>query len=166
MAIEFRKVDTAPLIACVAELAEKIWNEYYPAIIGQEQVDYMVDKYQNPAAISSQIDEGYEYYLVFRDNSVLAYCAVLNQENDATMFLSKIYVKKEERGKGIGGHIMDYLLDLCRRRGIQSLWLTVNKNNKLAISVYEKSGFENLGSVVQDIGQGFVMDDYKMEKKI
>jgi hypothetical protein len=27
-------------------------------------------------------------------------------------------------------------------------------------------GFRNVGSLVQDIGNGFVMDDYKMEKTV
>jgi diamine N-acetyltransferase len=44
--------------------------------------------------------------------------------------------------------------------------LTVNKNNTGAISVYEKIGFRNVGSLVQDIGSGFVMDDYAMEKTL
>lgn len=44
--------------------------------------------------------------------------------------------------------------------------LTVNKNNVKAIRAYEKTGFKNIGSLVQDIGNGFVMDDYKMEQTV
>jgi ribosomal protein S18 acetylase RimI-like enzyme len=44
--------------------------------------------------------------------------------------------------------------------------LTVNKNNVNAIKAYEKMGFRNVGSLVQDIGDGFVMDDYAMEKTV
>jgi RimJ/RimL family protein N-acetyltransferase len=42
----------------------------------------------------------------------------------------------------------------------------VNKNNVNSIKVYEKLGFKKTGPVIQDIGNGFVMDDYKMEKDI
>ena len=40
------------------------------------------------------------------------------------------------------------------------MWLTVNKNNISAVSVYEKRGFKKIGEGVTDIGNGFVMDDF------
>ena len=39
-------------------------------------------------------------------------------------------------------------------------------NNIGAISAYEKLGFRKVGSLVQDIGSGFVMDDFAMEKGV
>jgi len=44
--------------------------------------------------------------------------------------------------------------------------LSKNKNNISAVKVYEKMGFKNLGPVVQDIGNVFIMDDFRMEKLI
>jgi RimJ/RimL family protein N-acetyltransferase len=49
---------------------------------------------------------------------------------------------------------------------LNKIALTVNKNNVNSIKAYEKMGFKNVGSVVQDIGSGYVMDDYKMEKTL
>ena len=46
------------------------------------------------------------------------------------------------------------------------LWLTVNKDNAGAIAWYTRMGFKNAGAIVQDIGAGYVMDDYRMEKSI
>lgn len=31
----------------VAILAEKIWHEFFPGIISEAQIDYMVDKFQS-----------------------------------------------------------------------------------------------------------------------
>jgi hypothetical protein len=42
----------------------------------------------------------------------------------------------------------------------------VNKYNSQPIAVYEKLGFRVVAAVVQDIGGGFVMDDYRMEKTL
>ena len=42
--------------------------------------------------------------------------------------------------------------------------LQVNKRNTKAISSYRKYGFEVRSSTVDDIGGGYVMDDYVMEK--
>ena len=42
----------------------------------------------------------------------------------------------------------------------------VNKNNKDAIEKYIHLGFKQIDFVVPDIGNGYVMDDYVMEKII
>jgi hypothetical protein len=42
----------------------------------------------------------------------------------------------------------------------------VNKRNASAIAAYRKHGFDVRESVVKDIGGGFVMDDYIMEKRL
>ena len=44
--------------------------------------------------------------------------------------------------------------------------LTVNKYNQYTIDAYNKWGFKTVDSVVTDIGNGFVMDDYIMEYEI
>jgi len=46
------------------------------------------------------------------------------------------------------------------------MWLTVNKNNSHSIAWYSRMGFTNAGPILQDIGGGFVMDDFRMEKSI
>jgi hypothetical protein len=42
----------------------------------------------------------------------------------------------------------------------------VNRNNENSIKTYERFGFDKAGTQVADIGGGFVMDDYIMEKTI
>ena len=46
------------------------------------------------------------------------------------------------------------------------MYLTVNKQNKMAIRAYEKQGFITVDAVVTDIGEGFVLDDCIMEKPL
>lgn len=49
----------------LADLAEGIWQEYWPALIGPEQTDYMVEHFQSLAAIRRDMAEhGYEYWFV------------------------------------------------------------------------------------------------------
>jgi ribosomal protein S18 acetylase RimI-like enzyme len=56
------------------------------------------------------------------------------------------------------------LEDLCRRDGLPKIWLTVNRNNSNSIKTYESLGFVKSRTQIADIGEGFVMDDYIMEK--
>ena len=50
--------------------------------------------------------------------------------------------------------------------GLSSLWLTVNRYNTHTISWYKYHGFEIIDEVKKDIGEGFFMDDYIIEKSI
>jgi ribosomal protein S18 acetylase RimI-like enzyme len=62
--------------------------------------------------------------------------------------------------------MLEFVEDLCRQRKIKKIWLTVNKNNSHSIKWYSRMGFTNTGPLLQDIGGGFVMNDYRMEKTI
>ncbi|MET0533691.1 MAG: GNAT family N-acetyltransferase [Steroidobacter sp.] len=168
--LQFIPVRTAEQLATVAELAHEIWYEYYVPLIGRAQVDYMVAKFQNVAAMQSQIDHGYEYFLVRREDTPgkgaqdVGYCAVQEQA-DGALFLSKFYLQKSARGSGTGRGCMEFIEGLARRRGLSLLWLTVNKGNP-AVQAYQRLGFRIAADLVMDIGGGFVMDDYRMEKPL
>ncbi len=162
----FQPVASETDIAEVARLAGEIWHEHYVPIIGQAQVDYMVSQFQSPRAIASQIADGHEYYLIVHQGQHAGYAAVAADRVTSSLLLSKIYVKKSLRGHGLGKKVLEFLEDLCRQRGIGTIRLTVNKNNSASIAWYERVGFTNAGPTVQDIGGGFVMDDFKMEKRL
>jgi RimJ/RimL family protein N-acetyltransferase len=53
---------------------------------------------------------------------------------------------------------------LCTDKNLMKIWLTVNRFNDTSIKIYESLGFLKTGTQVADIGSGFVMDDYIMEK--
>ncbi len=164
--IEFIKVQTQTEIQQVADLAQLIWNEHYTPIIGKAQVDYMVANFQSPPAIHDQLKKGYAYYLIEYENKPVGYFSILSQKTEKTLFLSKIYVDKSSRGKGLARKSIEFIQVLSENQGLKSIWLTVNKNNLDSIRAYQKMGFEIEQSLLQDIGGGFVMDDYKMVKRL
>jgi RimJ/RimL family protein N-acetyltransferase len=152
-------------IDIVEALAKEIWTEHYTPIIGRDQVEYMLARFQSRDAISAQIKtEGYLYFLVEAEGAYIGYIGV--QLKGEELFLSKIYIKASERGKGFGKEAIRVLENLAAKLNLGRIALTVNKNNIKSIHAYEKMGFHNLGPVVQDIGNGFVMDDFKMEKNV
>ena len=152
-------------IRSLAQLAEGIWNEYFIDIITQEQIDYMVEKFQSVKAITNQIEaEGFEYFFITMDGKRAGYMGVKQEES--SLFLSKLYLSKESRGKGCASVALAYLEDLCRQRNLDSIWLTVNRYNDHTIAVYKKKGFNVVREEAKDIGNGFVMDDFVMEKQM
>jgi ribosomal protein S18 acetylase RimI-like enzyme len=160
----FIAVSTEDQIAIVESLAREIWTEHYTPMIGAKQVEYMLSRFQSRQAISEQIKAGVLYFLIMDDSAPIGYIAVQPKGNE--LFLSKIYVRCSQRGRGYGRKAIQFSETLAKERHLDKIVLTVNKNNIHSIKAYERTGFKNTGSLVQDIGSGFVMDDYKMEKTL
>lgn len=164
--ITIQEVHSKKNIDIVVCLARKIWQEHYLPIIGQKQIDYMLDKFQSKRAILEQINNLCEYYIINYHGHSAGYMAFVPDKNENTLMLSKLYVRKSERGLGLGKMMLEFVENICMQRCFMNIWLTVNKNNIHSISWYLKMGFKKTGSIVQDIGEGFVMDDFILEKTI
>lgn len=164
--IHFIEVNSEQQIADIVTLAREIWTEHYLPIVGQEQIDYMLEKFQNRQAITEQLLDGYEYYSLVYDGHHVGYIAVIANVNKSSLMISKIYLLKSKRGSGLGKKMLQFIEALCQQRSIQKIWLTVNKHNSHSIEWYTQMGFINTGPIVQDIGGGFLMDDFRMEKSI
>jgi ribosomal protein S18 acetylase RimI-like enzyme len=162
----FTRIETREQIPAAVRLAHEIWSEHYTTIIGRAQVDYMLDRFQSEESIAAQLADGYEYYTISHEGELVGYIAIVPDDDACSMMISKLYVRCSQRGQGFGRAMLDLAKKRCRERNARSLWLTVNKNNSLAIAFYTRMGFRNAGSVVKDIGAGFVMDDYRMEKAV
>ena len=146
----------------IEQLADTIWREHYIPIIGLEQVDYMLDKYQSAKSMQDQIKNGTSYYIIYYDKKSVGYLSFRKEED--VLFLSKIYVLHGFRGKKIGKKAMSFVENKTKESGLSKIRLGVNKYNTNTIKAYEKLGFKNIGPSITDIGGGFIMDDFKMEK--
>jgi len=151
-------------IKAIEALAYEIWHEHYKPIIGTSQVAYMLKKFQSPEAIDEQIRNGYLYFLSEHKNEPMGYMSM--NINEKELFLSKFYVASSQRGKGYGREMITFIEEMANKKKLNKIALTVNRNNTDSIKMYEKMGFINSGTVIQDIGNGFIMDDYKMEKEL
>ena len=144
-------------------MAREIWTAHYTPIIGPAQVAYMLERFQSEEAIARQIATGgYEYYLA----PDAGYLALVPDRDRQRVLLSKIYVREDRRGTGLGRAMVAQAETRCAELGCRELWLTVNKHNAGSIAFYERMGFRKTGAVVTDIGNGFVMDDWRMAKRI
>lgn len=166
MAIEITKVKYLPELRQVAELADKIWHECFPGIISEGQIDYMVEKFQSLEAMIEQVEsQGYTYLAVRDDGDLCGYIAI-KPESDNRLFLSKLYLRKDRRGRGIASAMLKRVAEEARKYGKNAVYLTVNKHNDHAVEVYKKTGFTVKDTAVTDIGSGYVMDDYIMEYRL
>mgnify|MGYP000946296278 CR=1 FL=1 len=163
--IHLKKVKAQREILETSGIAHIVWREHYANIISSDQIEYMLAQFQSPDAIGKAIAEGYEYYLLRRFGVSAGYIGIKPNEPQGKMFLSKIYLLKDYRGRGYAYDTVTQLVEMSRRLHFSSIWLTVNKENP-SVSAYKKMGFEIMEEIVTDIGHGYVMDDYVMEKQV
>lgn len=156
------------LIPTVQQLAREIWDEHYIKILSQEQIDYMLDKFYSTEKIQTEIEEGVIWEMLMDDDlpagrheKPIGYL-VCKVESDK-LYISKIYLKAETRGKGLGKLLLNRAIDLAKQNGKNSIYLNVNKYNTDSISFYERNGFVKIEEGVFDIGNGYVMDDFILE---
>lgn len=164
MTLTLTPVTTQQDIAALAPLVQTIWREVFPPIIGAAQTDYMLRHYQSAEDIQREIAGGTQYYFVENDGAPAGYLAY--EIREAHLFISKVYLLAAMRGKGISSELFAWLEDQARKAGKSRLHLHVNRWNEQAIAVYKHKGFKIVQTVASDIGSGFVMDDYYMEKMV
>lgn len=156
-----RQVKSELDIALTVKLAHEVWTQHYTPIIGANQVAYMLQKFQSEKAISNQIADGFLYFIVYYLEEPAGYLCIKPERNQ--LFLSKIYVLQRFRGLKLGKQLMDLAIKKAKALELTSIYLTVNKYNTESIKAYQQMGFTTKEAVVFDIGNGYVMDDYKME---
>ena len=144
-------------ISEMSKMATAILRDYYDPIIGKAQNDYMLGLFQSEDAIRDQLSHGYRYYFVRENNTNLGFFAFYPREG--ALYLSKLYLYKDQRGKGYSWQILEMLKTQAKELDLNRIELNVNKNNPTKY-IYERLGFTVAREEKNDIGNGFYMDDY------
>ena len=151
-------------IPLIRELTFKVWPQTYAAIISKEQINFMLEMMYSETSLQQQMNDGCQFIIVYDESEAVGFAAY--QETEPSVFkLHKIYVLLSQQGKGTGRFVIDYILSTVEKRGATALQLQVNRNNK-AKDFYEKLGFILIEEADFDIGNGFFMNDYVMEKRL
>jgi RimJ/RimL family protein N-acetyltransferase len=154
-------------IKIVVELADIIWRQHYASLLSKEQIDYMLKKFQSYDAVINQISrENYQYFLMENDKTFQGFFAIIPKLQEKELFLSKIYIKKEVQGKGYGRQSIAFMTSIAKKEGLKAITLTVNRGNMNSIEAYKKIGFTIIQEMDAQIGEGFVMNDYKMRLEV
>lgn len=141
----------------LSDMAREIVKDFYDPLLGPEQNDYMIELFQSVPGIMRQFGSGYRYYIASEDGRDIGFFGFYPRED--ALYLSKFYLYKQERGRGFGRQIVSFLSEEAKKEGLAAIELNVNKYNP-SIAAYEKMGFVRIRSEVNDIGHGYVMDDY------
>ena len=161
------KIAAAQDLNSIQTLAETIWPVCYGEIISNDQINYMLHLIYSPQALKTQLQKGHQFIIAMEDNTPIGFASFSKKEDeDPSVFrLHKLYVLTTLHTKGIGGALLNHVCNESKKAGATHLELNVNKHNTAKI-FYDKKGFIVLKEEVIDIGNGYVMDDYVMVKKL
>ena len=69
---------------------------------------------------------------------------------DVRLYISRIIVKKDCRGKGYGKKLMNFIIEYAKRKGYKELSLGVNLDNYIALKLYVELGFDKIQYIGED----------------
>ena len=151
-------------VQLIHELALKVWPQTYVDIISKEQIDFMMEMMYSKSSLQQQMENGCHFLIIY-DNDDLAGFASFQEIASSVYKLHKIYLLLSHQRIGTGRFFINFIIGLLKKRGAAALQLQVNRKNK-AKSFYEKLGFTIIQEADFDIGNGFFMNDYVMERKL
>lgn len=160
------KLATVADILLIQQLSFTIWPVAYKNIISLAQIHYMLELMYSSKALQAQMDKGHQFIIAIDDaEKAIGYASFSKKEDEAnTIFrLNKIYVLPNQFTKRIGTALLNFIIENIKNKQASILELNVNKQNP-AITFYQNNGFTILKEEIIDIGNGFVMDDYVMQK--
>ncbi len=154
-------------IALIQDIAYRTWPDTFGEILSQTQIEYMLDMMYSDSALIKQMEPYRHVFLVaFYENIPLGFISYeLNYKKEAVTKIHKIYLLPESQGKGIGAALMNRVQEIGKVNQQKALTLNVNKYNK-AVRFYEKLGYKIIKHEDIDIGNGFLMEDAVLMKKI
>jgi diamine N-acetyltransferase len=152
-------------IPLIRELTFRVWPQTYASILSQHQIDYMLEMMYSENSLKKQMaEDGCEFIIVYEDGNPVGF-ASYSEEEPQRWKLNKIYVLRNQQGKGTGKFVINYIIEEIKKQNATSLFLQVNQHNN-AKTFYEKLGFAEVDFINLNIGKGYFMNDYIMEKKL
>lgn len=147
----------------ISKIGQQSYKETYPAILTQEQIDFMLRKNYTVDALRVLMDSGQDFYLLYEDTVPKGFVSV-RQKEQSVLRIEKLYLLAEDKGKGYGKKLLNFVADLAKSKDLKLLELNVNRGNP-AYHFYLKQNFVVTETV--DIPYyGYVLDDYVMQKDL
>lgn len=125
------------------------------------------DTYWKEKLKKSTGNDAKEILVIAKEND--KYVGMLTSENASgdTWFIHAVYVKPDERRKGVAKKLLEQMLTLLHNQNdIQNIELKVNVEQEAAVNLYKSYGFTINSTAQQELGDGKIHEVYEMKKQI
>jgi diamine N-acetyltransferase len=151
----------------VIALARRIWLSHFIKIVSREQIEYMMNARLTTLNLRRYLHADDRWFdVLMLDDEPVGYCSYALTATAGEIKLEQLYLSPELHGRGLGGLMLRHVQSRAQALGCRTMVLQVNKQNTGPVAVYRAAGFTVREEAVFDIGHGFVMDDYVMEKRL
>jgi ribosomal protein S18 acetylase RimI-like enzyme len=148
----------------IGYLAYQVWPTAYRDVLKFDELHYMLQHFYSPDALREQmLKKNHTFLLAETEEEVPVGFASFSQHSQGVFKLHKLYVLPGFQNLHVGRSLLECVIEECVDAGGEKLLLNVNRNNK-ALSFYEKLDFRIIEEEDVDIGNGYVQQDYIMEK--
>ena len=151
----------------IREIAFKTWPVTYGTFISKVQLDYMLEKFYCDEALNDNFINKNHHFLLAKENENCIGFASYEPDYSGNKIvrLHKIYLLPETQGKGVGKLLITEIEKIAKKLNQNGISLNVNRFNK-AFAFYIKMGFECIGEEDIELDYGYLMEDFKMLKKL
>lgn len=151
----------------IYSIAVTTWKHTYSTILSAEQFNYMLEMMYSKTAIEQQMTEMAHQFLIaeYESGSAIGFCSYEIGNEPGKTKIHKLYVLPQTHGQGLGKSFVKEVEAAAASAGNNAILLNVNRFNA-AYHFYLKTGFKNMGEVNVEIGNGYLMEDYIMEKTL
>ncbi len=151
----------------IRDLAGTIWPVAYEKILSPQQLTYMLNLFYSKEALITQLHSGHHFIIAYENNHAIGFASysIKSSNNPEIYRLHKLYVLPGIQKKGTGSNLLNYIIESIKPLGAKILELNVNRHNE-AFHFYTRLGFTISREEDIDIGEGYFMNDYVMEKKL
>ena len=153
-------------IPAIQQIAYDSWPATYGQILSQAQIDYMLELMYNFNILKAQMTQTQVFCLALHNEQPLGFVAYeVNYQSSSSTKIHKIYILPQVQGQGVGKMLLGTAEEAARKQANNALVLNVNKFNK-AVLFYERVGFQQVRNEIIELGNGYVMDDFVMQKNL
>lgn len=132
-----------------------------------EELDASIDELvgnkfdRKPYVQYNQRDDIRDVIIAYNQNELVG-CASYKKYEQETAELKRVFVKKDYRGQGIAGKMLDELENRARRQGYKTMVLETGEMLAASMKLYKSSGYE----ITENYGQYADMIDSICMKKL
>lgn len=79
-------------------------------------------------------------YVYIENNKIIAFVSFVISYERAELYY--IFVDNEYRRNHVASKLMEYMIDVCSKKDVETIDLEVKSTNEIAINLYKKYGFD------------------------
>lgn len=144
-------------LAAIRSLLVQTWHATYDAIYGSARVTEITDQRHSIAVLRTHLTLPNSEFLVADDGKEIGGMAfAVAEDGGATVVLRQIYVLPRQQGRGIGGLLLDEVIESFPEGRL--IRLEVEPANGRAVAFFEGQGFAARGGVRQGGAGTLVME--------